>query len=130
VTAKGLRKNTGESLPNSVVRFRILNSDPNNPSEQPTVSQVQVRHHVETSCLSGCPLSRIVTVRALVFSKQHSNQTPQTTGTCDPVYNQDFLFKVLDTKNARLDCVLYDSNIGEEGQGFLGEVMTVTAAAN
>ena len=65
------------------------------------------------------------------FRKQHSNQTPQTKGTCDPVYNQDFLFKVLDTKHARLDCVLYDSNISlTEDKGFLGEVMTVTAAAN
>jgi hypothetical protein len=35
----------------------------------------------------------------------------------------------LDTKHARLDCVLYDSNISlTEDKGFLGEVMTVTAA--
>ena len=68
VTAKGLKTTPGAGLPNSVMRFRILNSDPNNLSEPPSVSQVQVRHHVETTCLSGCPLSRIVTVRALVLS--------------------------------------------------------------
>jgi len=45
VAAKGLPVKYGEA-PSSVVRFRILNSDPNNPSEQPKVSQVQVRHRV------------------------------------------------------------------------------------
>ena len=45
VAAKGLPVKCGEA-PSSVVRFRILNSDPNNPSEQPKVSQVQVRHRV------------------------------------------------------------------------------------
>ena len=45
VLAKGLPVKYGEA-PSSVVRFRILNSDPNNPSEQPKVSQVQVRHRV------------------------------------------------------------------------------------
>ena len=45
VAANGLPVKYGEA-PSSVVRFRILNSDPNNPSELPKVSQVQVRHRV------------------------------------------------------------------------------------
>ena len=45
VAAKGLPVKYGEA-PSSVVRFRILNSDPNNPLEQPKVSQIQVRNRV------------------------------------------------------------------------------------
>ena len=41
VTAKGLRT-VGDKEPTSIVRLRILNSDPSDPAAPPKISQIQV----------------------------------------------------------------------------------------
>ena len=44
--------------------------------------------------------------------------------TTDPVFNQDFKFRIKDVKNARLDVTLWDSDVSiTEEAGFLGEVL-------
>ena len=54
---------------------------------------------------------------------QISKITTGSTNTRDPAFNQDFVFSIQDTKNARLDCTIWDSNISiTEDKGFLGEV--------
>jgi len=93
VTAKGLRV-IGDKEPTSIVRLRILNSDPKDPAKPPAISQVQ-----------------------------SSEPTTQTLNTCSPVYNQDFSFVIKDTQNARLDVTVWDKDISvTEDKGFLGEV--------
>ena len=60
------------------------------------------------------------------FRKQTSDATNQTAKTCDPAYNQEFKFNIIDTKNARLECTLWDSSISlTEDTGSLGKV-TIT----
>ena len=94
VAAKGL-KSVGSAAPSSLVRLRILNSDPSNPKAKPIVSQGQ--------------------------SSEVTSAVRQTT---DPVFNQDFKFRIKDVKNARLDVTLWDSDVSiTEEAGFLGEVL-------
>jgi len=93
VTAKGLCA-IGDKEPTSIVRLRILNSDPKDPAKPPAISQVQ-----------------------------SSEPTTQTLNTCSPVYNQDFSFVIKDSQNARLDVTVWDKDISvTEDKGFLGEV--------
>ena len=94
VAAKGL-KSVGSAAPSSLVRLRILNSDPSNPKAKPIVSQ-----------------------------GQSSEVTSAVRKTTDPVFNQDFKFRIKDVKNARLDVTLWDSDVSiTEEAGFLGEVL-------
>ena len=94
VAAKGL-KSVGSAAPSSLVRLRILNSDPLNPKAKPIVSQ-----------------------------GQSSEVTSAVRKTTDPVFNQDFKFRIKDVKNARLDVTLWDSDVSiTEEAGFLGEVL-------
>jgi len=98
VTAKGLRAVAGKE-PTSVVRLRILNSDPKDSGLPPQISQVQ------TSLVNA-----------------------ETTANCNPVFNQDFKFTIKDTKNARLDATIWDQNVSfAEDKGFLGEVLVCVA---
>ena len=100
VTAKGLHAVAGKE-PTSVVRLRILNSDPKDSGLPPQISQVQ------TSLVNA-----------------------ETTANCNPVFNQDFKFTIKDTKNARLDATIWDQNVSlTEDKGFLGEVLVCVAVA-
>ena len=54
---------------------------------------------------------------------QTSVQTPQTTNTSSPVFNQDFTFTIKDTQNARLEATVWDTDVSvTDPKGFLGEV--------
>ena len=64
------------------------------------------------------------TAKPVASQVQTSEVTPEVKTTVDPVFNQDFKFRVDDAPNSRLDVTLWDSDISTTGdEGFLGEVL-------
>ena len=75
---------------------------------------------VRLRILNTCSTTGSVTVS----QGQSSEVTPAVRKTTDPVFNQDFKFRIKDVENARLDVTLWDSDVSmTEEAGFLGEVM-------
>ena len=75
---------------------------------------------VRLRILNTCSTTGSVTVS----QGQSSEVTPAVRKTTDPVFNQDFKFRIKDVKNARLDVTLWDSDVSiTEEAGFLGEVL-------
>ena len=92
--AMGLRRVSARD-PTAQVRLALLRCDPKDPSAEPATS---------IEC------SSVVTAGVMM--------------TCDPVFDQEFNFDVIDTQNARLDLSVWDSDVSvtEEG-GFLGKIL-------
>jgi hypothetical protein len=75
---------------------------------------------VRLRILNTCSTTGSVTVS----QGQSSEVTPAVRKTTDPVFNQDFKFRIKDVENAHLDVTLWDSDVSmTEEAGFLGEVM-------
>ena len=75
---------------------------------------------VRLRILNTCSTTGSVTVS----QGQSSEVTPAVRKTTDPVFNQDFKFRIKDVENARLDVTLWDSDVSiTEEAGFLGEVL-------